>query len=77
MAYQLNNFLGCTKVRKFNASLIINKNVCTLYESCPLWPIMIREREKLQYNMDLLKESVRYLDVPVHDSILVEVFKTQ
>jgi hypothetical protein len=48
MAYQLNNFLGCTKVCKLNASLIINKNVCTLYKSCPLLPIMIREREKLQ-----------------------------
>jgi hypothetical protein len=35
-----------------------------------------REATSLQNDMDLLKGSVRYLDVPMHNSILVKVFKT-
>lgn len=76
MAYQLNNFLGSTKVCKFNASFITNKNVCTLYEACQLKD----EKERtinFKNSMNLLEGSRRYLDIPVHNSILVKVFEAQ
>jgi hypothetical protein len=36
-----------------------------------------KRKKEAPKNMDLLKGSVRYLDVPMHNSIIVKVFKTQ
>ena len=78
--YQLNNFLGSTKICKFNTSFVVNKDVCTLHDMYLFEDIStasittIHSKKPTKKAAAGSKEhhaSKQYLDVPMHNPILM------